>query len=268
MSTNLNLQYGKDQRYYDLLSFLISNAVAGEIMAIENYSDMVDILDTTDEKIETVQQAHDESKHVQVLTKLGTKLNFPVIQKIIEPQWLTIRQHFRDAIRKGELASCLIIQDLMVETMAIVLYRTLGRDTDPDTKRFADNILADEIRHLDIGIDRIKRLIDKDPENVHSCLQRSHNSVMPELFSLISYSCHSLCGDLKVKCDSLGLDSINTDLETIKVDAMDCYLEMLDKVGFDVKVTTPLIARMSEYGVRPKADLSLSSDNNGTTACC
>lgn len=268
MSASANLQHGKDQRYFDLLSYLVSNAVAGEIMAIENYSDMVPILTSTDEKIETIQQAHDEAKHVQVLTKLGQKLNFPVKREIIEPQWKNVRKHFREAVNKNDLASCLIAQDLMVETMAIVLYRTLGRDTDPDTKRFADNILQDEIRHLDIGVDRIKRMLDDDPAAVHSSLEWTHNAVMPQLFSLISYNCESLCGDLDVTCDSLGLDSINTDLEIVKVDAMDCYMEMLDKVGFDVNVTTPLIARMSEYGVRPSADLSLSADTYSTGACC
>lgn len=268
MSASSALKYGKDQRYYDLLSYLVSNAVAGEIMAIENYSDMVPLLASTDEKIETVQQAQDEAKHVQVLSKLGKKLKFTVKREIVEPQWLNIRKHYREAVNKNDLASCLIAQDLMVETMAIVLYRTLGRDTDPDTKRFADNILEDEIRHLDIGIDRIKRMLDANPASVHSSLEWTHNSVMRELFSLISYSCQSLCGDLEVKCDTLGLDSINTDLENIKVDAMDCYMEMLDKVGFDVNVTTPLIASMSEYGVRPSADLSLSSDSCGTGRCC
>lgn len=268
MATQIQHPYDKEQRYYDLLAYIVSNAVAGEIMAIENYSEMVPLLTRTDDKIETVQQASDEAKHVRVLAKLGDRLNFEVKQHIVEPQWLTIRKHFSRAVQQGNLAACLIIQDLMVETMAIVLYRTLGRDTDPDTAKFAGNILEDEIRHLGIGIDRLKALMDKDPEQVHNSLVMAHHQVMPELFSMVSYNCHSLCGDLNVQCSTLGLDSIKTDLETVRIDALDTYMDMLDRVGFDVKVTTPLIASMSAYGIQPTADLCLSTDTQRPGRCC
>ena len=262
------LRYDKDQRYYDLLAYMVSNTVAGEIMAIENYSEMVPLLATTDEKIETVQQAHDEAKHVRVLSKLGDKLDFTVMQQIIEPQWRNIRKYYSSEVQKGNLASCLISQDLMVETMAIVLYRTLGRNTDPETAKFAGNILEDEIRHLGIGIDRIKALVDKDPEHVHACLERSHDAVMPEMFGMISYNCQSLCGDLGVECATLGLDSLSTDLDNVRVEALDTYMEMLDKVGFDTKVTTPLIAGMAAYAKPERVGDELRTDGCSTTRCC
>ena len=31
-------RHGKDERYFDLMSYIVSNAVAGEIMAVDNYS--------------------------------------------------------------------------------------------------------------------------------------------------------------------------------------------------------------------------------------
>lgn len=261
-------RYGKDQRYYDLLAYIVSNAVAGELMAVENYSEMVPMLGDTEQKLETVQQAQDEAKHVRVLSKLGDKLDFKVMNQIIEPQWNAVRGHFSTAARAGDLSGCLIIQDLMVETMAIVLYKTLGRNTDPDTARFADNILRDEVRHLNIGIDRLKALMDKDPEAVHCSLTDAHNNVMPELFSMISYKCHSLCDELSVDCGSLSLDSLKTDLDNIRIDALDTYMEMLDQAGFDTKVTTPLVASMSGYGTSPRGEMDLQFDCCSTTGCC
>jgi fatty aldehyde decarbonylase len=235
-------------------------------MAIDNYSEMMPLITDTDDKIETVQQASDEAKHVRMLAKLGSRLDCNVKQQIIEPQWRSVRKHFAEAVQKGHLASCLIIQDLMVETMAIVLYRTLGRNTDPETVTNANLLLKDEMKHLDIGVDRIKRLLDKDPDHVHDCLAWSHNRVMPELFSLISYSCESLCDELNVECNSLRLENIKTNLDDVKTEALDTYMESLDKVGFGVRVVTPLIASMSAYGVQPRADLSLRSDSN--SGCC
>jgi len=266
-------RHGKDQRYFDLMAYIVSNTISGEIMAVENYSEMVPIMGSTDAKIETVKQAHEESKHIKMLASLGKRLDYPVKTEIVEPQWINIRGHFSSAVKKKDLAACLIIQDLMTETMAIVLYKTLGRDTDPDTAQVAGLILADEIEHLGIGAKRIKAMLEADPDSVHDALVWAHHRVMPELFSMISTSCHSLCADLSVNCGGIGLDSIATDIEELRVDALDAYMETLDLVGFDAKVTMPLIASMSSYGVQPQADLRLRTDaapgcSTGAGRCC
>ncbi|MBI1889571.1 MAG: long-chain fatty aldehyde decarbonylase [Burkholderiales bacterium] len=255
-----SLKHSKDKRYFDLMAYIVSNTISGEIMAVENYSEMVPIMPNTDAKIETVKQATEESKHIKMLASLGKRLNYPVKTEIVEPQWRNIRNIFSQAVRKKDLASCLIIQDLMTETMAIVLYRVLCRDTDPETTQVAGLILEDELEHLEIGINRIKAMIAEDSDGVHDSLIWAHHKVMPELFSMISTSCHALCGELQVDCGGIGLDSIRTDIEALRVEALDTYMETLEKVGFDDKVTMPLIAGMSSYGVQPKGDISLRSD--------
>lgn len=260
VATSRAEKHGKDKRYFDLMAYIVSNTISGEIMAVENYSEMVPLMGSTDAKIETVKQAHEESKHIKMLASLGKRLNYPVKTEIVEPQWRAIRGHFSAAVKKKDLPACLIIQDLMTETMAIVLYKTLGNGTDPDTAQVAGLILADELEHLDIGARRIKTMLAEDPETVHDALVWAHHRVMPELFSMISTSCHSLCAELSVDCGDIGLDSIATDIEKLRVDALDAYMETLDLVGFEPRVTMPLIASMSSYGVQPKADLRLRQD--------
>jgi fatty aldehyde decarbonylase len=234
-----------EQRYRDLLSFIISNAVAGEIMAVENYSQMVPLVPDTEEKIVVATQSHDECKHIRLLTKLGERAGFSVKQTIVEPQWLDIRRAFGEAVGNNDLTSCYLIQDLMTETLAIVLYRTLTRDTDALTGFTAANILRDELHHLDIGVERVKRMLDADPERVHQSLVWSHNKVMPQLFSMISSSCHYLCDELQIDCGSLRLDSINTDLEKVRADATAAYVETLERCEFAPKITMPLIANLA-----------------------
>jgi fatty aldehyde decarbonylase len=253
-------RHGKDQRYFDLMAYIVSNTISGEIMAVENYCEMVPMMPTTDAKIETVKQAHEESKHIKMLASLGKRLDYPVKTAIVEPQWLKVRSHFSDAVKKKDLAACLIIQDLMTETMAIVLYKTLCRASDPDTTQVAGLILNDELEHLQIGARRIKAMVDLDSAAVHDSLVWAHHRVMPEMFSMISTSCHSLCAQLSVDCGGIGLDSIATDIEELRVQALDAYMETLELVGFDHKVTMPLIASMSSYGVQSRADTRLSSD--------
>jgi fatty aldehyde decarbonylase len=249
----------REKSYYDLIAYVASNAIAGELMAIDNYSEMVPLLEGTEAKIETVKQASDEAKHVRLLSSLGKRLTIPIIDRIVEPQWITIRRYCSAAARRGDLASCLIAQDIAVETMAVVLYRTLGRNTDIDTKRIAGTILDDELHHLQIGLNRIRTMLDADPEGVLGSLAATQDAVMPPLLSMISYNCESLCGNLGLECSSLRLDSLHTDLETVRTEALDTYLEMLDRLGLDAKSSTPLIARLADYDERPWAPTELSS---------
>lgn len=234
-------------------------------MAVENYSTMVSLMPTTKSKIETVQQAHCETKHIQLLTKVGKRLAINVADYIVEPQWLAIRETVSIAAKSGDLASCIISQDLMTELMAIVLYRTLSRDNiDPYTRQVAANILRDELEHLDTGINRVKEMLAVDHKQVYEAFAWSHHRVMPKLFSMLSYSCESLCDVVNVKCGSLNASSFNTDLDTIRMEALDLYMEVLDKVGIPTEIATPLVASLSSYG-------GLSSEDEGSphmSGCC
>jgi fatty aldehyde decarbonylase len=238
--------------------------VAGEIMAVENYSEMVHLMPDVASKVATVSQAREECKHIQLLAKLGKNLDFRVEKRIVEPQWNNIRKHFSEAVRKGDMAACLIIQDLLTESMAIVLYRTLAGegDTDAATAAVASNILADEIEHLQIGCTRIQELLRKDADTVHDALVWAHHRVMPELFGMISTSCHFLCGELAVNCDSLTLDSLRTDVQTLRTKALDRYVETLDMVGFSPRVTNSLTASMVSYEGMPRVAVGMGA------ACC
>ena len=259
------LPEGRDQGYFNLLSYIVSNAISGEIMAVENYSEMVQLMPDCASRIETNKQAAEECKHILQLSKLARSLGFTVEQRIVEPQWNTIRGHFSTAARKNNLAACLITQDLMTETMAIMLYRTLSADSDTDrqTGNVARNILQDEMEHLDIGIRRIRGMMETSPEDVHDALVWAHHRVMPELFSMISTSCHSLCDVLKLDCGSLTLDKISTDIDSIRVKALQQYIDTLDRVGFEPSVTNPLIAGMSAY----EGFQAMKIEGNGA-ACC
>ena len=255
----LGAEHNKTDGYFNLLAYIASNAIAGEIMAVENYSEMVPLMPDTESKIETVKQAHEESKHIQMLASLGKRHDYNVMREIVEPQWFNIRRHFSTAVQNKDLAACLVIQDLMTETMAIVLYRTLVRQGDPDTAALANKILDDELEHLDIGLTRIRSLIAQDPEGVHESLKWAHHRVMPELFSMVSTSCHFLCDRLNIDCGALSLGDLKTDIDEIRIEALDTYVETLDKADFDPVVTASLIESMQSYGGTPSMNAGLAN---------
>lgn len=252
-------EHNKSDGYFNLLAYITSNAIAGEVMAIENYSEMVPLMADTESKIETVKQAYEESKHILMLASLGKRHDYNVMREIVEPQWLNIRRHFSTAVQNKDLAACLVIQDLMTETMAIVLYRTLQRQGDPDTSALAAKILQDELEHLETGLIRIRDLIAKDPEGVHESLKWAHHRVMPELFSMVSTSCHFLCDRLNIDCGALSLGDLKTDIDEIRIEALDTYVETLDRANFDPAVTAVLIESMQAYGGTPSMNAGLAN---------
>lgn len=252
--------------YTDVLSYVVSNAVAGEIMAVENYSDMVSMFDDIDAKLEAVNQARDEGRHVKQLASLGQRLGFDVKQRVIEPEWKSIRATFREAVTNDDLAACLVIQDLMTESMAIVLYRTLSGsqevETDALTAQVATTILEDEIEHLAIGTARLRQLRALNPENVDAALAWAHPRVMPELFSLVSTSCESLCDQLSLVCEELDPGALGADLDLIRARAATQYGAAIDAVGFSAEVTGPLFAHLAALE-QTDADSRIS-----TGSCC
>src|SRR5690349_8954674 len=90
--------------YLQLLSYVVSNAREGEIMAVENYSEMVHLLPDTESKIETVGQAKEECKHIALLEKLSATVGFPILPTLVQAQWKNVRANFHESVTKKNVA--------------------------------------------------------------------------------------------------------------------------------------------------------------------
>lgn len=262
----------RSEHYQKLLSFVISNAWMGENMAVENYSEMVPLFSSTAEKIEATRQSKDEGKHVLLLEKLASRIGKGIDRTLIEEEWQTIRSTFREAVEKKDLAACLIIQDLMVEALAIGMYRTFAGPTnaDRDAAKVAGQLLDDELRHLDIGVRRIGALLEADSEAVHDSLVWAHSRVMPAVFAMVHNACDFLCSK-NVFCKSdlayveggeLHLDGapksdVFINLESLKIAALEHYVNMLDTSGFSPRTTNQLISSMAAYEIPGRPDLGI-----------
>jgi fatty aldehyde decarbonylase len=274
VASNGGVAPARGEKYNHLISFIVSNAVAGELVATNNYSQMVSIVPDVETKLYLLHEAEEEAGHAKVLTSLCKRLKIPVADRIVEPEWHNIRKSFSTAVAKGDLASCIIMQDLMLETMAVVLYRTLaGLDeakTDSETTKVALALVNDETEHLDWGSSKIKEMAAESAEQVNDALVWAHHRTMPELFHLIRDGCDTLCSVLGVECGTFHIEEISTDLETVRLHALDAYIETLDRAGFDPKVTAPLIASMSTYEGMPRAVVGAKANNicDPKSGCC
>jgi fatty aldehyde decarbonylase len=255
-----------------LLAYVVSNARAGEIMAIHNYSDMVRMFPDTDAKIEAVRQAKEECGHIRLLEKLEQRLGFGIRPDMVQDGWKAVRETFIEATRRDDLAACLIIQDLMVESLAIGLYRLFSSaaNSDEETARVARTLLKAELDHLEIGISRISEMMQADEDGVHDALIWAHHKVIPELFDMVHNSCDYLCQKHDLDCDMVDKGQVDIDLEALKLTSLEHYVEMLYTAGFSQKVLNPLIASMNSYEVPDRREFIRRDLDRQTVAdgCC
>ncbi|MDD1794231.1 long-chain fatty aldehyde decarbonylase [Enterovibrio makurazakiensis] len=251
----------QSQAYKDLLAYVVTNTISGEIMAVNNYTTMVPLIDDVDEKIHVVKQARDEGGHVNALSKLAAHVDFPTMKGMVEPQWKEIGRFVKERAREGDLTACIIAQDIMVETFATVAYTALQRNTDKHTRSLAASIYLEEVAHLQHGVDQIHRMLDNDAEDVHRAFEMAHKAVMPAMMSMVNYNCFSLCDQLKIKCSTVSLGVIEQDLDQLRIDAIDTYMEKIDRIGLDPNRVAPLFSSLvdddpSKWQPKNKDDIS------------
>ncbi|MBX2796356.1 MAG: long-chain fatty aldehyde decarbonylase [Myxococcales bacterium] len=257
-----------------LLTYVITNARAGELMAVDNYTEMVQLFEQTDDKIATVQQANEECKHILLLEKLAGVVGVSIDETYVHEQWVGLRENFHEAVGRRELATCLIIQDLMVESLAIAMYETFASEANgvTETSRIARQLLDDELEHLDMGLGRISTLLAEDADTVHDGLRWAHHRCMPLLFGMVKDSCDFLCREKSLVCETVAMGPIAIDLKMLEMAALDRYVSMLYEAGFDPAVVNPLVASMAAYDPSVREALEVTGVSaqgcDPSTGCC
>ena len=241
------------------LALVVSGAIAGELVAIDNYCEMVPLIGDVDLKLRTLEQARTEAMHVTLLTDLYRSLGAAGAASAPDPRWKRLRRDFSAAVERADLAACSIVQDLMLATMGVVLFRALARNA--EAAPVAERILHDGLAHLDEGIARIRALLRRDPKRVHSSLVWANRRVMPGLVGMVSAGSQALCADPASHDDeAAGSARAAAELEGLRADALDAYRDTLDRAGFDDPSTLPLIASIAGDETRPRVDRRLRID--------
>jgi fatty aldehyde decarbonylase len=234
-----------DERRFDLLCHIFANVMAAEILAIENDSQMVHLLPTAGARIEMVNRATAESRHAILLTRLARDLALQMPRRLVEPLWQAIRRQFSAAIAREDLAACLIIQDVIAESMIIPLYERLALSDDLDARAagVAGNILCEVHENLEIGTWRLRTLLSEDSEAVSDALRWAHHRVMPALSTPVAAA-----------------PGLAREIEALWARRAERYGAALQGL-FDSAVVRPLLAGLAAMG-RPVADPAFAD------ACC
>ncbi|WP_298772506.1 ferritin-like domain-containing protein [uncultured Shewanella sp.] len=253
---NLSQELLSKQKYRHLIGYLISSAIAGEIVAAKAYAQMSLLTGNRIEMKMLLKEGQEELMHADMLEKLAKQLNVPFVNRIIEPEWENILAFIKEKANNNDYMSCFLAQEIVLESMAIVLYQTMsgeGSEVDNITAKVTKRILADELEHVDSGINYLKDNLRKNKTLTYEKLSEVNDKVLPQVYNLIRNGCDSLCSEMNVECGTFGPEEIGLDFDTLRLNALDRYMETLDEAGVEPEVISRLMLNVAGFNNKDSA---------------
>lgn len=229
----------------DVYGDIVSQAVTGEFIGMLNFASLVDLYDGIDEKVEALNHAQIEKAHALAFKSAAAELGIPVLADLNAPYWSRIRSSFLRRARSGDLAACILIQEVMLETFAISIYRQVG-DVAPGRlgATFA-RIAREEAEHLEHALPVLEECFARDPEALEAKVCSVHEEVMTTLAEMVSRRCSAgHCGLCRNTCVKEQLGAVGLDIARFRGGALREYLTTLDRLGIRGDRSLQWVARL------------------------
>ena len=210
------------ESYKDAYSRINAIVIEGEKEAHDNYMAIGTLL--PEEADELKKLARMELKHMKGFTACGKNLGVTADMAFAEKFFASLHNNFQEALGKGNLTTCFLIQAILIEAFAISAYHVYIRVADPFAKKITEGVVQDEYLHLNYGQEWLK-------SNLESCkeeLIQANKANLPLIRSMLD----------QVAEDASTLDM---DKEELMEEFMIAYQDSLTEMGLDNRE----IARMA-----------------------
>ena len=142
------------ESYKDAYSRINAIVIEGEKEAYDNYMAIGTLIPEEAEQLEKLGKM--ELKHMKGFTacgkNLGVTADMPFAKKFFAP----LHDNFQQALKEGNLTTCLLIQAILIEAFAISAYHVYIRVADPFAKKITEGVVKDEYLHLNYGQEWLK----------------------------------------------------------------------------------------------------------------
>jgi fatty aldehyde decarbonylase len=234
-------------RYNALHRTIISHSMTGESIAIDHYAKMIPLARSIEERLELVEEAYHERTHLLSMSKVATDLGVtPVISDGY--YWKKVREAFDKCVAAKDIEGCYVIQDIVLESYAIILYDALIPGLEPKIAKKVEQIAKDEREHLEVGIKRLTETMRTQAAQSIERLEFANEHVARVLAEWVQPSdctpvC-GVCGDLEGACAKSDLALINVDMNQVGADFAMLYGRTLRDVGCKPADVTRWLARL------------------------
>lgn len=216
----------QSETYKDAYSRINAIVIEGEQEAHANYLQMGEML--PEDKEELTRLAKMERRHMKGFQACGKNLSVAPDMEFAKAYFSQLHGNFQTARQEGKIATCFLIQSLIIEAFAIAAYNIYIPVADPFARKITEGVVKDEYTHLNFG----EVWLNKNFATCKAELEAANRQNLPIVWKMLN----------QVEDDARHLAM---EKEALVEDFMISYGEALSNIGF----TTREIMRMSAYGL-------------------
>lgn len=245
MDVTTQLKEQKSAEYWLLVADILSQAITGELIGMANFASLVETIDDVEEMMEAVEHADSERGHAEGFMAIANKYGLEVNVNIQGNYWRRVREVFLKWARKKDFIACLLIQEVMLESMAVSMYRDVGEKLPGDLGEIFTAISKEEEEHLEHSIDLLQAELKASPEAFIQKVEAVHNDCMTILAEMSApEDIKGHCEVCKDTCMKACLPLAGLDMREIRGNSMNLYLQSLDRIGLPTEKTTVWMANL------------------------
>lgn len=230
------------QVYADLLS----QAITGELVGMANYASLVALIPDIGGQAAAVRHAASELRHAENFRQIARECGLATIVNPGALRWGQVRAAFLRYVEVRDLVACLLIQEVMLESMAVALYSELGNLPDARIARVFAATAREEADHVEGGLGQLAHAAKANPAGFADKVELVHDEVMGAIAEMLAgdEGAKDHCGLCAGSCVKLGLPAVGLDRSRLRGTAMRHYLEALDALGVPGERSLAWVARL------------------------
>ncbi len=213
-------------KYKDAYSRINAIVIEGEQEAHDNYVQLVEML--PEHKDDLIRLSKMENRHKKGFESCGRNLGVTPDMIFAQQFFAGLHQNFQTAASQGKVATCLLIQALIIECFAIAAYNIYIPVADDFAKKITEGVVKEEYSHLNFGEEWLKANFEASKAE----LEVANRQNLPLVWKMLN----------QVADDA---QNLAMEKEALVEDFMIQYGEALANIGF----TTRDIMRLSAYGL-------------------
>lgn len=218
----------RDSAYADILS----QAIIGELVGMENFAALAQIVATPEEKLAAVEHANNERKHALAFMKAARELKLEVTVDLGARYWGRLREIFQRYVARRDRIACYLAQEVMLESLALGTYRSVSERVEPPLADIFRQIAGDEEAHLSHCLEELRLEAERAPDVFEQTVYQIHSEFMTTIAEMMAREDASgHCGICHGACVKTKLRSVNLDLATMRGRTIEVYLSTLDRLG-------------------------------------
>lgn len=230
---------------FNVVSDVFSQAITGELIGMSNFASLSGTIEDPYEKMEAVEHADSERHHAEGILACSKKMGLNTKVNLNGEYWKSVREVFLKYAEKNDFISCLIIQEVMLESFAVSMYTDVGNALGGFPGELFLAIADEEKEHMEHSTEILQEELQKDPEGFISKFETIHFDCMTILSQFsATQDLRGHCGVCNGECMKNSLHHIGLDSVIMRGNALNLYAEALDKIGIPGDKSMVWIAKL------------------------